>query len=295
MQNHRDHLHIQTQIVDSKYFNKKLAIIAGKGSLPGTLKFAWESSGGSVFILAFNNITPPSITEGVSHKWVGLGKISSAIKALHYSKCEYLVLAGSISKPNFLSLSADLRGALLIKRLLTEKGDDAILKIIISELEQEGFQIIGVKDIVKDLTTPTGLLTENGPSKTDWIDINIAGLESIRLGDKDIGQAAISRTGKIIGTEDDRGTDSLILRCASIGKEPSGVLVKRLKPNQDIRVDLPTIGPKTVENVVRSGLKGIALESLTTLILERDEVIKMANKSGLFIYGVSQNEWTQES
>lgn len=270
--------------------SKKLGIIAGGGLLPGILRESWEGTGGKVFVLAFEGFTDPITVNGAEHAWIGLAKIGAAISTLKQEQCDFVVLAGSVQRPSWSSLAPDLRGIALIRRLSSAKGDDKILRIIISELESEGFQVLGADDIVRDLLAPPGALGQNSPKALDWQDIQIAAAAALSIGEQDVGQAAIARFGKVVEVEGIDGTDVLIDKCKT-QEIPSGVLVKRLKPKQDRRIDLPTIGLQTVKKVADANLNGIVVEAMSTLVIEKSKVVAAADRLGIFIYGATKDEW----
>ena len=171
-------------------------------------------------------------------------------------------------------------------------GDDGILRALVKEIEQEGIKVVGIQEVVPELLSKTGVLTKTSPSKEDEEDIR-RGLEVAReLGRLDVGQAVVVQQGLVLGLEGIEGTDKLIIRCKDYkrqGKAP--ILVKLRKPEQDMRVDLPTIGVKTVENAYQSGFKGIAIHAGNTLIVNEKETINLANKYKMFIKGVIPAEY----
>ena len=271
----------------------KLGILAGSGVLPGLLRTARQGVGGEVFILAFTGITDPETVEGAEHLWVGLGKVGATIRGLKNAGCEAVVMAGSIERPSWSALAPDLRGAALVQKLLKAKGDDAILKGMVSELEGEGFRVLGPDDILADLLARAGTLGEKQPSEADWLDIRAAAAAALAVGRDDTGQAAIARSGEVLGVEGADGTDALVERCHTADKS-GGVLVKLPKPGQERRADLPAIGLHTVEAVAAVGLNGIAVEAGGSLILGKAEVVAAADRLGVFVYGATQREWGPE-
>ena len=271
----------------------KLGILAGGGALPGLLRTAWQEVGGEVFVLAFTGITDPETVEGAEHMWVGLGKVGATIRGLKNAGCEAVVMAGSIERPSWSALAPDLRGEALVQKLLKAKGDDAILKRIVAELESEGFRVLGPDDILADLLARAGVLGEKQPSEADWLDIRAAAEAALAVGREDSGQAAVARAGEVLGVEGADGTDALVERCHT-ADGLGGVLVKLPKPGQERRADLPAIGLRTVEVVAAAGLNGVAVEAGGSLILGQTEVAAAADRLGIFVYGATQREWGPE-
>ena len=266
----------------------KLGILAGDGELPRRLVEVCQATGRGVFVVAFRNESNPDSVINTPHIWIDLGSVGSAIRALKEADCRDVVLAGPIRRPKFSLLGLDGRGAMMLPKLLRARGDNALLTVVIRELESEGFNVVGADDVLSDLLAGKGLLGTHEPSEDEWGDI-WRGVEVVNaIGSVDVGQAAIIHRGYVLGVEAAEGTDALIDRAAALRDEESGgVLVKLRKPNQDRRADLPAIGINTIERGVSAGLAGIAIEAYETLVLGRDMVVESADSSDLFLVGVS--------
>jgi DUF1009 family protein len=200
-------------------------------------------------------------------------------------------MAGPIRRPRLASLRLDSRGAAMIPKLFRARGDDALLAVVIGELEGEGFNVVGADDVFSELLVGDGILSERHPDDGEWADI-ARGVEVVKaVGEIDVGQAAVVHRGYVLGVEAAEGTDALIDRSASLRhEERGGVLVKLRKPSQDRRADLPTIGIGTIDRARAVQLAGIAVEAGETLILNRDDVIEGTNAGDLFLVGVSASE-----
>ncbi len=270
-----------------------LGIIAGSGHLPRQLIDACARSGRSVFIVAVEDETNPETVEDVPHVWIRLGAIGVALDHLKRTGVQELVLAGKINRPSLSSLKPDMMGAKLMSKLglALLGGDAAIFKTIIAFLEEQGFRVIGLDDVLHDLVAPEGPLGQNLPDKQAQKDIALGASVVRAIGAFDIGQAVIVKNGLVLGIEAAEGTDALIERCSELrGEGKGGVLVKACKPIQEQRVDLPTIGTQTIELVHRAGFAGIAIEAKHSIIVGRREVIRMADSLGLFVIGFSLGE-----
>ena len=268
----------------------RLGIIAGGGSLPGLIARACIGEGREVLVIAFEGETAPETCTGVPHRWLGLGAVGALLKALRQADCRDVVLAGSIRRPSLSSLKVDLRGMRLMGRIARTKtkGDDALLSLVIAELEEEGFTVVGADDLIATLCAPAGVIGRCAPDAEAEQDIAV-GIEAARaLGTQDIGQAVVVQGGRVLGVEGAEGTDGLIERCAMLQLPgPGAVLVKMKKPGQERRADLPTIGAITVERLAKAGFRGIAVEAGETLILERAQAVARADEHGVFMVGVS--------
>jgi len=193
-----------------------------------------------------------------------------------------------VRRPSLASLMPDWRAAKFFARIgLRALGDDGLLSAIIKELELEGFRVVGIESILGGLLAPKGPLGRIEPDEQARADI-ARGLEVARaLGALDIGQAAVVQQGIVLGVEAADGTDALIARAGSLRREgPGGVLVKIAKPGQERRVDLPTIGVRTVEAAANAGLRGIAVEAGAALVVDRAAVAAAADGAALFVLGV---------
>ncbi len=202
-----------------------------------------------------------------------------------------LVLAGSIRRPSLASLRPDWRAAKLFARVgYRALGDDGLLSAVVSELEQEGFRVIGVDQLLDQAFVSEGPLGKFRPDPEAQADIE-HGLRIARtLGALDIGQAVIVQQGLVLGVEAIEGTDELLQRCRALRREGAGgVLVKIEKPGQERRADRPTIGLRTVELAAETGLRGVAVDANATIVLDRDEIIRAADGAGIFVVGVSRS------
>ncbi|MCB2098748.1 MAG: LpxI family protein [Parvularculaceae bacterium] len=276
---------------------RKLGIIAGAGALPQKIAQSAAASGGGPFVVRLAGIADRDFSSfpGVDS---GLAEVGKTIRSLKDAQCDAVVMAGVVRRPDFGSLKPDWRGAALLPRVIAAaaKGDGALLNVLVETLEAEGFLVIGAEEVFGGLAAPSGALGAASPSAENWSDIRKAAAIIAALGPFDIGQAAVVASGHTLGVEAAEGTDNLLERCASLpasargGEKRNGVLVKRPKPGQELRVDLPTIGVETVRRVDAAGLAGIAVEAGFALIIDRDAVIREADARGLFVYGFEATE-----
>ena len=266
---------------------RKLAILAGRGPLPAQVAAAALAQGAQVFVLAFEGETDPDLVRELPHRWVPLGAVGQAIDALRAAGVEEVVLIGAVRRPSLGSL--DRRGMQLLTRLgLRRHGDDQLLRLIVAELEGEGFRVIGADMLIEDVLATEGPMTRLVPDADAMRDVALGVEVALRLGDLDIGQAAIVQQGLVLGVEAAEGTDALIARCAGLRRPGrGGILVKIKKPGQERRADLPTIGPHTVRLAAETGIAGIAVQAGHCLIIERAELIAAADRAGLFVIGVA--------
>lgn len=272
--------------------NTTLGIIAGSGELPRLLMRACNEIGRPYFVLALQDAADEeTIAEaGDAHAPIRLGAIGKALDTLRAHGAYELVLAGKVTRPKISTLRPDMKGAKLLARIGSQllSGDNELLSSIVAFLEEEGFRVCGADDVMRDLLAPEGMIGTIYPDKRAQSDIEIGARMARAIGALDIGQAVIVQNGQILGVEAVEGTDALIRRCEPLKLEPTGgVLVKTKKPQQEKRVDLPTIGLATVERVAACGFAGIAVEAGASLIINRREVARRADALGIFIVGFS--------
>ncbi|MFP6749893.1 MAG: UDP-2,3-diacylglucosamine diphosphatase LpxI [Alphaproteobacteria bacterium] len=272
----------------------KLGILAGRGALPGQIVRACRSAGRDCFVIAFNGETEPdTVAGGVAHEWVDLPTVGRTIRLLKQAGVAELVLIGPVGRPDFSKMKPDWHGAKLLPKVIkaARQGDDALMKVVVEDLERQGFKILGAEQVLANLGAPLGVMGAHEPDASDRSDI-ARGMEVVgQLGAMDIGQAVVVRDGYVLAVEAAEGTDAMLRRCEQFrGENRGGVLVKRPKPGQELRVDLPTIGVPTVEGAAAAGLKGIAVAAGGALIADRDAVVAAADAAGLFVCGVAVEE-----
>ncbi len=267
----------------------KLGILAGGGPLPARIVLSCLAAGRDVFVIAFENETDPKTCEGVPHVWMPLGKVGATINHLKNENCTEVVFAGPVRRPSFSKLKPDMRAIKLLGKIrkAAGQGDNALLSILVEELESEGFRVVGTDDLLNDVAAPEGILGDRVPGKIDHKDIVLGIRVAQALGALDVGQAVVVQQGLVLGVEAIEGTDALLERCAGLKREgQGGVLVKLKKPQQERRADLPTIGADTVRRAAKTGLNGIAVEEGQSLVLDRAEVVAEANRLGIFVAGI---------
>lgn len=273
----------------------KLAVIAGGGDLPKRLAEHARETGREVFVLGIRGFADPAFVAGFGGVEVSIAEIGKGIETLKAAHCREVVFAGTAKRPDFSALKLDAKGALLLPRLVIAagKGDDALLRVVVGAYEDAGFRVVGADDLMADLLAPGGAFGAILPSQQHWKDIRLAAKAAAAIGAEDVGQGAIACEGSVLATEAEDGTDAMLMRLAAM-RGPQhmrrGVLVKRPKPAQERRIDLPTIGAATVRAAAVAGLAGIAVEAGGTLVLNRTEVAQEADRLGLFVFGFAAGD-----
>ena len=216
---------------------------------------------------------------------VSIGQFGKIIKILKENNCKKVLFAGKVKKPNFSKLRLDLKGIYYIPRIIksSKLGDAAILKEIIKILSQERIRTVSSLTFNPELTLKKGNYSKTKPNKEDKSDINKAIKTLNRLGKYTFSQGAVVRNRKVVAIEGKGGTQKMLKRCKSKKFRKKGVLVKFPKKKQDLRIDLPTVGLKTLIQCKSAGLKGVVLKSKRNVFLERKKCINFANKNKMFI------------
>lgn len=272
---------------------QKIGILAGAGDLPEALMQACDQQNIETFIIAFEGQTPEALTEGRAYKRLRLGQAEKILSALRAQDIHDLVLIGSIRRPSLKELMPDLKAARLFARLkLNSGGDNDVLSALRLILEEEGFTVHGAHRFMPDLLAPVGAVGRFDITSKDKDDI-LRGVGVVRnLGALDVGQAAIVQDGIVLGVEGAEGTDGLIARCKNLHRKGrGGVLIKLCKPQQDEDLDLPTIGPATVEAAIEAGLRGIVVHAGKSLLVDAERVAMLADKHKIFVSGIRPEDY----
>ncbi len=264
----------------------RLGIIAGGGSLPRRLQSAAQARAWPFFTLGLKGQTDAQTT---ADSWVRMGAAGKAIDLLKAEGVDTLVMAGHVRRPALSELKPDFRTLQLFARLGRRAlGDDTLLRAVAQELEAEGFRIISPHEIDPTLLSPVGALSRRMPTADEHEDITRGITVARTLGQLDVGQGCVVQQGIVLAVEAVEGTDAMLARCQKLRRKGAGgVLVKVCKPQQDTRLDLPTIGLRTLTTAYQAGLSGIAVQAGASLLLDQDEVRATADRLGLFVIGFS--------
>ncbi len=266
----------------------RVGILAGGGSLPPVVAEAARRSGREVVVIAFAGHADPTWLNPYPHEWVRLGAVGRTLALLHHHGCDEVCMIGKVGRPSLAAVALDRRALAMLARLGTaDAGDDRLLRLIVAELEGEGFRVVGADELARQLLAPEGLVAGPPPDEAALADIRRGAEVAHALGRTDVGQAVVVQGQLVLGVEAVEGTDALLARCGGLRRKgPGGVLVKGRKLGQERRVDLPTIGPATVEAAAAAGLRGIAVEAGHTLVAQADVLARRAERLGLFVIGV---------
>jgi UDP-2,3-diacylglucosamine hydrolase len=272
-----------------------VGLIAAGGVMPFAVADSLKARGIASVLFALRGVCDAEKVARFRHHWISIGELGRATKLFRAEGCRDLVFIGSLMRPALSEIRLDW-GTLRVLRQVWAAfrgGDDHLLSGIGRILEQDGFRMVGIKDVAPDLLMPKGCLTRAAPDAQSLADID-KGRDLLRaLSPFDIGQAAVVIDGHTVAIEDIEGTDGLLARVARLREQgrirnpaKRGVLVKAPKSGQDLRYDLPTTGPRTIEGVISARLAGLAVVAGNTLVVEPQAMIEAADRAGLFVTGV---------
>ena len=219
---------------------------------------------------------------------ISIGQIGKIINTLKKHNCKSVLFAGKVNKPNFSNLKLDLKGVYYFPRIITAAkiGDAAILKAVINIFKIEKINTVNSLSFTPELCLKKGVHTKVKPNREDNTDIKTAVLTLKKLNSHSFSQGAIVKSNKLIAIEGVEGTQKMLQKIKIKEKKLNGVLVKFPKKKQDLRVDLPTIGLKTLVQCKKAGLKGIVLKSKLNVCLDKKQLIKFANKNKMFVTSI---------
>jgi DUF1009 family protein len=271
----------------------RIGILAGGGRLPLTIAESVIERGGSIHIVAIEGEADAGV-ERFPHTWVNWGQVGRMVATLR-ERADALVIAGGVRRPDLWKLRPDLGFFLSLPQILEMMagGDDSVLSRVVRFFEANGITVRGAHEVAPDLLAlggPAGALSLDPQARTD-ADLGFA--VRAALGPLDAGQAVVAAHGRVLAIEGAEGTDAMLRRVAELparagnGHDPRrGVLAKGPKPGQELRVDMPTIGPRTAELAAAAGLAGIAVEAGAVLLLDRSETVRIADAAATAIEGL---------
>jgi len=261
----------------------RIGLLAFGGDLPGAVLAANPRA----HVLTFRGVPARVAASAEPHRFEALGAVLDDLRAAGVSR---VVMAGGLARPPLDPAAFDQAMRALAPRLMAAmmQGDDAALGVIVAFFEEAGFEVAGPHEVVPGLTADAGLVAGPRPAEADLADAARARALLDTLGPLDVGQAAVVAGGLTLGIETLQGTDAMLRFVAetpaALRPAARGVLVKRPKPGQDFRVDMPAIGPATAEAAAAAGLAGIVVTAGRVLLIDRPALIAALEAHGLFLW-----------
>jgi DUF1009 family protein len=272
---------------------RPLAIVAGSGALPRMAAAAALREGRRPIVFALTGEADPAEFREVEVHPLRWGEVGRFLRLMKQNDCRDALLVGVNRRPDLRSIRPDLGALAFLPRIgkLMRGGDDNLLSGIAKMFAEEGINLVSVPEVAPDLVLPEGPVSRRRPDAGETEDIASAAQAVKVLGALDIGQAAVAIAGRVVAVEGAEGTDGLLARLAGLREgaripPTGGVLVKCAKPQQDRRLDLPTIGPETARRACEAKLTGVAAEAEITLLVGREETIAAFDREGLFLVGI---------
>lgn len=275
----------------------KLGLISGTGDIPRLIAEHRKANGQETFIIRIKGYLE-DWQKDHPNEICGIAETGKMLNALRDAGCDTVTLIGNVKRPDFSKLKPDMKALSLLPRVLkaASQGDDALLRSMVDIFESEGFKVVGAEDLLTQLRAKPEVLTEHKPDGQDITDIDLCFRIAGEIGKLDIGQGAVVANGLVLAVEAQEGTDEMLKRIARLpenirGSEDKrrGVLLKRPKPIQERRIDTPVIGPSTVHNAAEAGLSAIAVVENGALIVNKKELVSLANRYGLSIVCLHEN------
>lgn len=269
---------------------ERIGLIAGNGRFPIIFADNARRLGYHVSAVAHEGETEPELAGHVDRiHWIKIGQLNKLIKAFKEDGVHQAVMLGGIKKTHvFTTLRPDFRTLALVTRLALLKDDD-ILRELAKELEREGIVICESTFGLEGILVEEGTLTERAPSEKEWEDIRYGWEVAHEIGRLDIGQCVVVKDRVVVAVEAVEGTDGAIKRGGDLAKE-GAVVVKRSKPQQDLRFDLPAVGPRTIEVMASVKASVLAIEAGRTILLDRDIMLDKARFARIAIVGITTLE-----
>jgi UDP-2,3-diacylglucosamine hydrolase len=265
-----------------------IGIIAGNGVYPETFIAAArvKSPGTRLVVVAFEGETQPELAEKADAiLWVRVGQLSKLIKFFRKEGAKEAVMMGQISPKNLFDLRPDLRILMMLARV-KERNAETLFGAIGEELAKDGITLLPATTFLEDHLPGPGPVCGPVFKKRQLTDADFGFRIAKQTSALDIGQTVLVRHGTVLAVEAFEGTNACILRGGELGRGKEVMLVKVSKPNQDMRFDVPVVGPQTIETCVKAGVGGIAIEAGKTLILEKEKVAQLCAQHGIGIHAV---------
>lgn len=265
----------------------KIGLIAGNGQLPLLFARAARARGLEVVAVAHRGETDPALaSEVASLTWVRVGQVNRIQKAFQAAAVKQAAMAGGIGRVKALKDARPDLGAMRIISRLRSFRDDALLRAVAADFESRGITIIAPTDFLGEVLCPQGHLAGPPLSQTQEQDVALGREVAVLLGQADVGQTVVVHQGHVLALEAVEGTDEAIRRGGRLLGGSGAVVVKRCKPQQDLRFDLPAAGPRTLEVMKEVGAKVLALEAGRTVLLDAPELFAGARAAGITLVGV---------
>jgi DUF1009 family protein len=270
---------------------ERIGLIAGSGRFPVLFAETARRRGVEVVAVAHRGETAPELVHHADAiTWVQPGQLQALIDALRAREVTRTVMVGGIAKPRmFREITPDARALAMIARV-GKLRDDLLLRALADELEGEGIRVVPSTTYLDEIVPAAGVLGRRPPTPEEWADIRY-GFQVVKMiGRFDIGQSVVVRGGAVMAVEGIEGTDATIRRAGQLVNDI--VVVKATKPSQDLRFDLPAIGPETIRTIAEVRGRALAVEAGRTIVLDRPEMLALADDAKIAVVAVEPGDWS---
>ncbi len=286
----------------SQQIPRRVGLVAGWGSFPVEVAEHCHALGYEIYVAAIKGHADSRLNQFAREiRWFGVAKLGGQIQFFQHNGVQQVTLAGKLFKdkilfhglgwiehfPDWTSLRTLYRS--FITRSLDTR-DDTVLGAVVDAFERHHLQVLPATELAPQLLVEEGYLTQRSPNRREMLDIEFGWQIARHMGGLDIGQSITVRDQTVLGVEAVEGTDALITRTGQLCPRGGFTLIKVAKPHQDMRFDVPTIGLRTLENLVRAGSRTIAIEAHRTILVDRQQTLAFAKKHGIAIIALSQAE-----
>ena len=264
---------------------RSLGIIAGSGQFPAMAARAAREAGMRVAVAGLHGNADAGLASAAdAWREFKLGQLAAMIRFFKDNEVATVVFAGAVNKPRALDLRPDFKAVRLMLGLRA-KGDDAVLRAVAGEFEAEGMAVVSPLTLLPSLATPEGALTRRSPSQGQWEELRHAWDTAKAMGALDVGQAVAVRSGIVLAVEAIEGTDAMIRRAGELARGPFTV-VKVAKPGQDLRLDMPAAGMRTIESMHEAGARCLGLQAGASILFDREAALALARDKGITVVGL---------
>lgn len=264
---------------------RKIGIVAGSGQFPRLVAEAVREGGGQVYVCCLRGFTDADLEPlAEASTWMALGQLGKLIRFFKSHNVRKICMAGAVSKSKAIHVRPDWRGARIMLKAFNSKGDDALLRLIAGELAAEGLELVQAAELAPSLRGPAGVLTRRAPTPEEWDYIRRGWSIGKTLGQMDIGQCLVMYKNTVAAVEAMEGTDATLRRAGQLAK--GCIALKMLKPGQDTRLDLPSVGLATVEILAVHNYACLAYEAESTLFFDLEQALRVADEHKIAIVGI---------
>ena len=259
-----------------------LGIIAGNGVYPRLLADSARKAGARIVAAAFSDETDPALAQHVDVvEWLRVGQLSRLLSFFREQNVRHAIMAGQIAPRNLFDLRPDWKALLLLAKL-KQRNADSIFSAIGEELAKINVELLAATTFLEDYLAPPGLIAGAKLSRREEEDVDFGWKVARQIAELDIGQTVVVRSGTVLAVEGLDGTNETIKRGGKLAGK-GAVMIKVAKPNQDMRFDVPVIGVETIRIAAESKVRVIALEATRTLLLEREAIVALAQRSKISV------------